>query len=222
MKSTTSLSDHSPDAPVSQSSINNLSEHSSNASLAQSSIKQESAPEPSTSGSKTGAQLGLDFQPSDYSVLCSRGRDSVNHVGNRRFRIISSMYVEKYSRSSSKAAKSVIVSEIITAIRQAGGNFCRVKRGKWFEVGDHYAREKVSALLRDLLHTQYRSSNKSKTASRKARKQKKDKPSSQKLAEGTGVDSDDSSLSSSCWGSDKDSLGFNNSQGHDFFDIDVF
>jgi hypothetical protein len=131
------------------------------------------------------------------------------------------MHVEKYSRANSKAAKSVIVSEIITAIRQAGGNFCRVKRGKWFEVGDQYAREKVSALLRDLLHTQYRSSNKSKTAIRKARKQSKNKPSGQMLAEGT-EDSDDSSLSSSCWGSNKDSLGFDDSLVYDFFDIDVF
>jgi hypothetical protein len=221
MASTTSLSDHSPDASVSQISINNLSDHASDASLFQSSIKQASSPEPSTSGSKTGAQLGLEVQPSEYSVLCCRGRDSVNHVGNRRFRIISSMHVEKYSRANSKAAKSVIVSEIITAIRQAGGNFCRVKRGKWFEVGDQYAREKVSALLRDLLHTQYRSSNKSKTAIRKARKQSKNKPSGQMLAEGT-EDSDDSSLSSSCWGSNKDSLGFDDSLVYDFFDIDVF
>jgi hypothetical protein len=144
----------------------------------------------------------------------------VNHIGNRRFRIIASMYVEKYSRADTKAAKSVIVSEIITAIRQAGGNFCRHKRGVWFEVGDNYAREKVSALLRDLLHSQYRSSNKSKTASRKARKQSL-KPSGQTLVDGTG-DSDDSSLSSSCWGYSKEVLVLEHSPEYDFFDIEVF
>jgi hypothetical protein len=42
-------------------------------------------------------------------------------------------------------------------IRQADGNFAFQK--VWFEVGERYAREKVTALLRDLLHTQYRSSN---------------------------------------------------------------
>jgi hypothetical protein len=120
----------------------------------------------------------VDFQPSDFSVVCGRGRDSFNHVGNRRFRILASMFIERYSRADSKAAKSAIVSEIIEVIRQADGNFCQLKKGKWFEVADHHAREKVSALLRDLLHTQYRSSAKAKIARRKTvrseiRKQKK-------------------------------------------------
>lgn len=130
------------------------------------------------------------------------------------------MYVEKYSRADTKAAKSVIVFEIITAIRQAGGNFCKHKRGLWFEVGDKYAREKVSALLRDLLHSQYRSSNKSKTALRKARKQSL-KPSVQTRV-GNTRDSDDSSLSSSCWESSKDDLLLEHSPEYDFFDIYVF
>jgi hypothetical protein len=187
----------------------------------QNSVEQASSPKPFVASSKTdGEKLGVDFQPSDYSVLCSRGKDSVNHIGNRRFRIISSMYVEKYSRADTKAAKSLIVSDIINAIRQAGGNFCRHKRGIWFEVGDNYAREKVSALLRDLLHSQYRSSNKSKTAIRKARKQSL-KLSDQTLVDGT-EDSDDSSLSSSCWGCSKEVLELDNSPEYDFFDIDVF
>jgi hypothetical protein len=201
----------------------NVSYPSPDASASQSSIKHASSAKPSTSCSKTGAQLGADFQPSDYSVLCCRGKDSVNHVGNRRFRILASMYVEKYSQADSKAAKSVIVSEIITAIRKSGGNFCKFKRGAWFEVGVHYAREKVSALLRDLLHTQYRSSNKSKIATRRARKQRQNQQSGQKLVAVDGAaDSDDSSLSSSCWGSSKDHLGIEHSPEYDFFDIDVF
>jgi hypothetical protein len=201
-------------------STTNLSNESHDASGPQSSVKQASPPKSSVAGSTTGEKLGVDFQPSDYSVLCCRGKESVNHIGNRRFRIISSMYVQRYSRADTKAAKSVIVSEIITAIRQAGGNFCRHKRGIWFEVGDNYAREKVSALLRDLLHSQYRSSNKSKTAFRKARKQSL-KPSGRTLVDGTG-DSDDSSLSSSCWGCSMDTLVLEHSPEYDFFDIDVF
>jgi hypothetical protein len=135
------------------------------------------------------------------------------------------MYVEKYSHADSKAAKSVIVSEIITSIRQVGGNFCKYKKGAWFEVGEHYAREKVSALLRDLLHTQYRSSNKAKTARRRARNQNKKQGNQQQsdpqLLDDTG-DSDDSSQSSSSWGSSKDYLGQEHSLQYDFFDIDVF
>jgi hypothetical protein len=132
------------------------------------------APRP-PSDTKTGAPLGLDFQPSDYSVICGRGKESFNHVGNRRFRILTSMSMERYSRTdNNKATKSAIVSEIVAIVRQAGGNFCKYKRGEWYEVGDYYAREKVSSLLRDLLHTQYRSSAKAKIARRPRKQRNKD------------------------------------------------
>jgi hypothetical protein len=176
--------------------------------------------------SKTGkSHLGVDFQPCNFSVVCGRGKESFNHIGNRRFRIIAGMAVDRYSQvGTSKRAKSAIVSEIIDVISEAGGKFCRYKRGAWFEVGDHYAREKVGALMRDLLHTRYRSSYQAKIDRRRgARKQnKKDKQqSSQQLVVGTGH-SDDSSLSSSEWGVCKDACGFEYLLGDDIFDIDVF
>ncbi len=139
------------------------------------------------------------------------------------------MFIERYSQAGSKTAKSVIVSEIIDVIRRAGGNFCKNKRGVWFEVGDHHAREKVSALLRDLLQTEYRSSAKAKIGRRQksVRKPKpnKNQPSRKKPAEIDGTDdSDDSSTTSSCWGRSKDSLGFEYwlEESDAFFDIDVF
>jgi hypothetical protein len=170
-----------------------------------------------------------EFEPSEYSIVCGRGRDSFNHVGNRRFRLLASMFIEKYSRANNKAAKSAIVSEIIEVIRKAGGIFCTHKRGAWFEVGDHQAREKVSCLLRDLLHTQYRSSAKVKigrrTATRKTVTQEQDQNqlSDQKRVERV-EDSDDSSTTSSCWGRSKDSLGFEYwlEDSADFFEIEVF
>jgi hypothetical protein len=167
------------------------------------------------------SQLRVEFQPSNYSVICGRGKDSFNHAGNRHFRILASMFIERYSQADSKAAKSVIVSEIIKVIRQAGGNFCSYKRGAWFEVGDHHAREKTSALLRDLLPTQYRSSAKAKLDRKK--KDKQNPKSGQKRVEHT-EDSDDSSTTSSCWGRSKNSLGFEYwlEESDDFFDIDVF
>jgi hypothetical protein len=179
---------------------------------------------------RTGrSQLGDDFKPSNYSVVCGRGKDSFNHVGNRRFRIVASMFIERYSHTDSKIAKSTIVSEIIAVIHQAGGMFCKYKSGAWFEVGDHQAREKVSSLLRDLLHTQYRSSAKAKVGRRTTtriavkQKQKQDQNqlSCQKRVE-EGDDSDDSSTTSACWGMSKDSLGFEYWLEDNFFDIDVF
>jgi hypothetical protein len=131
--------------------------------------KTKPASEPFAFGSKTArSQLGDYFQPSDYSVICARGQSSFNHAGNCRFRTLTGSFFQSYSLAGSKTVKSAIVSDIVATVRQAGGNFCRNEKGAWFEVGDHCAREKVSTLLRDLLHTQYRSSGKAKLAHRRA------------------------------------------------------
>jgi hypothetical protein len=214
-------------------STTNNNDHSADAIASQANNKRTSASELSAYGSKTAGKsqpaAEVDFQPSDYSVVCGRGNETSNHPGNRRFRLLTSMFIERYAQAeNSKAAKSAIVSEIITMIRQVDGTFCKYKSGVWFEVGERYAREKVTALLRDLLHTQYRSSNKAKSARRSARrvrnqnKKQENKQSGQPLLE-NNAQPDDSSVSSSCWGSNKDSLGFDDfSLEYDFFDIEVF
>jgi hypothetical protein len=172
-------------------------------------------------GPKTGkSQLGADFQPSDLSVICGRGRDSYNHKGNHRFRTIASVFVERYSRADCKTAKSALVFNIVTMIRQAGGHFCKCEEGIWFEVGDRCAREKVSAFFRDMLHTQYRSSAKAKSTRRRILN--RSKTQTKQLLNGTGGYSADSSMSPSCSGSSTDSLGFDYSLDIDFFDIEVF
>jgi hypothetical protein len=105
------------------------------------------------------SQLGDDFTPSRFSVICGRGKDSYDHVGNHHFRELASMFVARYSRANSKADKSEIVSDMIGIIHQADGIFCKFEKGAWFKVGDHYAREKAGALLRDMVHTQQSSSS---------------------------------------------------------------
>jgi hypothetical protein len=169
------------------------------------------------------SQLGADFQPSDHSVICGRGRQH-NHTGNRRFRVLLSTFVEKYSRANSKSTKAVLVFDIITMIRQAGGHFCKYEKGAWFEVGDRCARGKVSAYFRDMLHTQYRSSAKAKTKRRSLLNREKSQHLQHglKLLDGTGGHSDDFSISSSCSGSSKDSLWFENTLEIDCSDIDAF
>jgi hypothetical protein len=139
--------------------------------------------------------------------------------------MLAGQLMKRYSQTHTKAAKSAVVTEIIAVIRQAGGNFCKYddERGAWFEVGEASAREKVSALLRDLLYTQYRSSAKAKVDRRRktvVHKQVQNQLSEEKRVEGTG-DSDDSSTSSSCWAK---SFGIDHSleDSEDFFVIDVF
>jgi hypothetical protein len=171
-------------------------------------------------------QLEEHFQPSKYSVICGRGKASYDHEGNHRLRNLASMFVENYSLTDCKQYKSTIASHIVARTREKGGRFCKYEQGAWFEVGDHFARGKVSAMFRDMLHTQYRSSAKAKTTRRrvqiKRKKTTKTKRYSQQLICGSGHWDDSSTPSSESSGSSTDSLGFDYSLDLDFFDIDVF
>jgi hypothetical protein len=122
------------------------------------------------------SQLGDDFEPSRFSVICGRGKDSYDHVGNHHFRELASMFVARYSRANSKADKSEIVSDMIRIIHQADGIFCKFEKGAWFKVGDHCAREKAGALLRDMVHTQQPSPSPVKAKQVKKAMQTKAKP----------------------------------------------
>jgi hypothetical protein len=175
--------------------------------------------------SKNGrSQLGDDFQPSRFSVICGRGRDSYDHVGNYNFRELATLFVARYSRAGSKIDKSEIVSEMVGMVYQANGTFCQFEKGVWFKVADHYAREKAAALLRDMVHPEQRSLVKAKKA--KKTKSKPTRPStpetnkartqenSQKLVDDTAEHSDYSTMTqahygqqlSDGWHSDDDSM----------------
>jgi hypothetical protein len=167
----------------------------------------------SASGSRNGrSQLGADFQPSLFSVICGRGKDSYDHAGNHHFRELASMFVARYARAGNKAEKSEIVSEMVEMIHQADGMFCKFEKGAWYEVGNQCAREKASALLRGMLYKR-RSFSQAKANAKLFRPtiQQQDKPQTpqqngQKLFDGIagGYDSDDadsSKTSLSSWGS---------------------
>jgi hypothetical protein len=142
--------------------------------LLQADSERTNTSELSGSSTKTWRlQLEADFQPSKYSVICGRGKASYDHAGNHRLRNLASMFVEKYSLTDCKQYKSTIASHIVARTREMGGEFCKYEQGAWFEVGDHFARGKVSAMFRDMLHTQYRSSSMAKTTRRSVETKRK-------------------------------------------------
>lgn len=117
-----------------------------------------------------------DFEPSPYSVVCGRGRKASDAVGNRRLGVIASMHVKRYSDAQKKEEKSKIVTEILEIVRSACPSsshaFVRYSNGQWWRVQNLHAREKIGTVLRDCLHSKYKSSTKSKLAKRKQRKTK--------------------------------------------------
>jgi hypothetical protein len=104
-------------------------------------------------------------------VICGRGKQCFQHPGNRKFRDIVEMFLPAYADASCKVEKSIVVSNIVDAVRTSSPNGGFVKQdevsGHWREVGDRLAREKVGQALRDALHTHYRSSTISKKIRRK-------------------------------------------------------
>lgn len=122
--------------------------------------------------------LPENFNPGNYDVICGRGKIPMNHIGNKRFKVVIDNYYERYAKASTKFEKTLVVSEIVDTIREnsgAGGfvKFCEVGGGYWYEVGDQMAREKVSQALRNQLADQYKSSNVRKLYRRKKLRQGK-------------------------------------------------
>lgn len=65
--------------------------------------------------------LPEDFEPDNYSVICARGRDAFNHVGNRRFRVMVENHVSQYLKATSKVEKSVLSMKIVDTVRECSG-----------------------------------------------------------------------------------------------------
>ncbi len=78
-------------------------------------------------------------------------------VGNRRFRICIENNLKTYEMARSKHERSMVVTTIVDAIRECQswerGGFVRkdTATGRWYEVGDKTAREKVGHALRDAI-----------------------------------------------------------------------
>jgi hypothetical protein len=70
--------------------------------------------------------------PGPFDVICARGKQAYNHQGNRYFRQIIHHATEKYSKVESKLQRSMIVTDIVDAIRVKGNGFIRKNsKGEW-------------------------------------------------------------------------------------------
>jgi hypothetical protein len=115
--------------------------------------------------------LPADFVPGPNHVVCARGRGFWEHEGNKKYRTIIALATKTYESTTNKFEKTLIVSAIIESAREAtpsGGFVKKVdETGRWAEVSEQFAREKVGQSLRDSLHGNYRSSTKAKNCRRR-------------------------------------------------------
>lgn len=128
-----------------------------------------SAAGPTGSTMTTAELLPDDFIPLPYTVVMGKGKSQNNYIGNKRLHILASSVLPKYAHAIDRTEKTEIISDLVNTFRRACPHaaFVKYQNGQWWSVGDDVAREKVSYVLRDLLHDSYKSSSKSKSARRR-------------------------------------------------------
>jgi len=105
------------------------------------------------SGTET-ASLSEDFVPSDYDIVCGRGKGSYNQPGNKRFRDLVKTYIPQYVQAKTKFDKSFILSNIIDHARSLNDGttrFVKKTNGQWCELSEEQAREKVGHTIREAI-----------------------------------------------------------------------
>jgi uncharacterized Zn-finger protein len=119
------------------------------------------------------APLPTDFSPGPWSVAVGKEKRSYKSPGNRRLRAIIGLFLDRYANCrNNKDEKSEIISQIEKAIRGGHGSalpgaFVKYSNGRWIEVDSGVARDKISRMLRESLHTEYSSSSKQKRLRRR-------------------------------------------------------
>jgi len=105
------------------------------------------------------------FTPGPFDVICARGKQAYNHDGNKHFRGIVSDAIEKYSKEENRLQRSLIVTDIVNAIRERGNGFVRMDgtTGEWIACSDVICREKVGQYFRSALGRRYKSKNYSRS-----------------------------------------------------------
>lgn len=90
--------------------------------------------------------------PGPFDVICARGKLALLHPGNLRYKKLVQQILDEYENAHSKLHKSQIVTRIADTIRRdsPAGGFIKQINGKWHEVGDHVAREKIGQSVREL------------------------------------------------------------------------
>lgn len=89
-----------------------------------------------------------------HDVLCGRDKIAFNNVGNRRFRIMISLSINKYvSLAKKRKEKSQLIRSIVESTKECGGRFLQEKDGILVELSARDAHDKVGHAIRDMIMT---------------------------------------------------------------------
>jgi hypothetical protein len=112
---------------------------------------------------QTPMTLPEDYSPRDHDICCGRGKRNWNHKGNVYFRNLIQANVDRYLTATTKTGKTAVVLTIVDEVRLGGTYFVKQNddNGRWYDIGDAQAREKVGHSLRDQVTAWKKSSKRS-------------------------------------------------------------
>lgn len=94
-----------------------------------------------------GKNAGL--QP--FDVICGKCSLAFNNVGNRRFRVVIGMHVQRYIEAPTRSDKSRVIASVVKIFQEEiGATFVKQKEGRFVPVPDKIVRQKVGHALRDM------------------------------------------------------------------------
>jgi hypothetical protein len=99
-------------------------------------------------------KLPSDFQPTEFDIICGRGKGHYNRPGCKRLREVIRGFIPEYLAAKTKVDKSAVISRILDAAKSQNNNstrFVKSKKGTWYEIGDDQAREKVGHTMRETI-----------------------------------------------------------------------
>lgn len=133
--------------------------------------------------------LNENYKPTPHDIVCGRGRGNYNCEGNILFRNIVSQYTDQYLQSESKAAKTLVLVQILEQVKCESNGRCRfIKQrpedGMWCELGEVAAREKAGHAMRESIATR----KKLNTSKRKAKEPMETITSQVEAEDGMDVD----------------------------------
>jgi len=109
-----------------------------------------------------------------YDVVCGRGSVAFNNIGNRRFRILITMNIDRYNKTDGRNRKGEFIESLIRTFQhEIGIRFFKPKEGKLIPLTECQIRQKVGHALRDVLAFQESQNQQQKQQTKSQNQQQK-------------------------------------------------
>ena len=121
-------------------------------------------------------QLSRNFGPEVYTVVLGKGKIPKTNIGNLKLKRVVMDNLTEYTNGE-RREKIAVISRIIRQVTNANyttTGFVKFENDCWWEMTERDARVKVTALFRDCLADQYRSSSSSKVKRRQELRKSKE------------------------------------------------